>query len=138
MKNLLLFLLFTLLLSCQPEETETVTYELLPVTEVTMPASFKVNRTANIQVKFTRPTGCHAFNKFYSEKEATSNKVAVESVIFENAGKECPAINGNATVTNNYKFTPDAIGPYTLQFWNGKDANGEDVFLTYEIDVTDQ
>lgn len=134
MKRFLFLLTFALLLSCQPEETESTTYELLPITEVTVPATFRVNQASNIQVKFSRPTGCHAFNKFYAETGNHNSKVAVESIVFD-SGKECPPLNGNGVATNNFKFTPTEVGPYTLEFWNGKNANGEDVFLTYEIDV---
>ncbi|MGX7667798.1 hypothetical protein [Flavobacterium pedocola] len=137
MKNFLLLLMISLFISCQKEETEEVTYELLPVTEVNMPNTFRVNQMSNIQVKFVRPTDCHSFNKFYSQKNNGLSKVAVESIIVNSSGKSCPTLNGNGTTTSNFKFTPEEAGEYTLQFWKGKNNSGEDTFLTYNIEITE-
>lgn len=136
MKKILLVLLMSFLaLSCSKDsDSEDVTLELLPVSEVELPANFRVNSENIIRVKFIRPTDCYAFNQFYAESTDTQSTIAVETTVFHNNGG-CPPLQSNNVATQVLKFRPDHTGAYTLKFWNGKDENGEDVFLTYDIVV---
>ncbi|ESU29951.1 hypothetical protein FLJC2902T_04330 [Flavobacterium limnosediminis JC2902] len=133
-KIFLLILIPFLYLSCTKEpETEDVAFELLPVNEVELPVSFNVNKENIIRIKFVRPTECHAFNKFYFEKDGSSRTIAVESTVFKYDNGGCAVLQNNNVATQNLKFNPDQTGEYTLKFWNGKDSNGVDLFLTYTI-----
>jgi hypothetical protein len=134
MKKLFLLILISLLyVSCSTEsEAEDVTFELLPVNTIELPTSFKVNKENIIKVKFIRPTDCYAFNKFYNEQDGATRTFVVESTVFENGS--CSALaSGNNVATQILKFRPEQIGEYTLKFWQGKDMNGDDLFLTYNI-----
>jgi hypothetical protein len=135
-KIFLLILIPFLYLSCSKEaETEDVAFQLLPISEVELPATFNVNKDNNIKIKFVRPTECHAFNKFYSEKNGTIRTIAVESVVFQYSNGGCAALQNNNVATQILKFNPSQSGEYTLKFWNGKDSNGVDLFLTYTVIV---
>lgn len=137
MKKILLLLLIPFLyISCSKEsETEDVTLELLPVSEVEMPNNFRANSENIIKVKFVRPTDCYAFNKFYYEATSTESTIAVESTVFHYNNGGCPPLQSNNVATQNLKFRPETVGEYTLKFWQGKDDNGDDLFLTYDIIV---
>lgn len=124
------------MLSCSQESDEdNIAFELLPVSEVMLPTIFTAGMENNIQVKFLRPTGCHAFNRFYFEIEGSSATIAVESTIFKTRNSNCPDLQNNNVATQVLKFNPDHTGEYILKFWKGKDNNGVDVFLTYTIVV---
>lgn len=132
-----IFLIFTLiafaLSSCSTDsEQEDTVYELLPVQEVVLPSSFKINQDNIIQVTFFRPTTCHAFNSFYYEKQGMTRIVAVESLVFLNNG--CEPLTESVS-TQNLKFRPEETGEYTFKFWQGKDELGTDIFLTYQVVV---
>ena len=127
-----------LYLSCSKDsDTEDVTLELMPVTEVELPNDFHANGENIIRVKFIRPTDCYAFNQFYLESTATESKIAVESMVYHYNNGGCHPLQGNNNVaTQVLRFRPENTGEYTLKFWQGKDANGNDLFLTYDITVT--
>ncbi|WP_313806095.1 hypothetical protein [Flavobacterium sp.] len=136
MKNLfyiLIGLVFTLSSCSLDDGKEDVSYELLPVNQVVMPESFKANKENPIEIKFIRPTSCHAFNSFYYDKTGNIRTVAIESIIYTNNGCEPLTVDNIAVQTLNFK--PETAGEYTFKFWQGKDDNGEDIFLTYDIIV---
>lgn len=135
MKKIFLVLLIPFLfLSCSKDsENDDITLELLPVSEVELPSNFGVNKENIIKVKFIRPTDCYAFNQFYYEIEGNISTIAVESSVFHYNNGGCPALQSNNVATQNLKFRPETIGEYTLKFWNGKDTNGNDLFLTYNV-----
>ena len=58
--------------------------------------------------------------------------VAVESIVFMNNG--CEPLIENVS-KQNLKFRPEQVGEYTFKFWQGKDEQGTDIFLTYQIVV---
>lgn len=132
-----IFLILTIIVlslsSCSVDDgQEDVIYELLPIQEVVLPSSFKINQDNIIEVKFSRPTTCHGFNSFYYEKEGSNRIVAVEGIVFNNNGCE-PLVESIAK--QSLKFRPETVGDYTFKFWQGKDAQGADIFLTYQIVV---
>lgn len=135
MKNVLLFILIPFLyLSCSKEpETEDVTLELLPVSAIELPVNFNINTENIIKVSFARPTECYAFNQFYSESGNSISTIAVESTVIRKKNGGCRPLQSNNIMTQNLKFRPVKTGEYTLKFWNGKDTNGDDLFLTYNI-----
>lgn len=135
MRKIFLLMLIPLLsLSCSKEEgTEDVTLELLPVSQVELPNSFSTDKENIIKVKYIRPTECYTFNKFYFESTGTSSTIAIETKVAR--GNSCLPIQANGSVTQNFKFNPEIPGEYTLKFWQGKDENNTDLFLTYDIIV---
>lgn len=136
MKKLLLLVSFFVLLlgSCSTDtKNEEYTYEVLPVSQVLLPSVFKVNEENEIQVSFLRPSTCYAFDSFYYDIKGNIRTIAVESLLFSN--NNCTTLTTNNTLTKSLMFTPNTTGNYTLKFWNGKDTNGNDTFLTYEIVV---
>lgn len=135
-KIFLLMLLPFLSLSCSKEsETEDVTLELLPVSQVELPNNFSTDKENIIKVKFVRPTECYAFNKFYYESSGSLSTIAIESKVVRGNNGGCPPLQSNGVTTQNFKFSPEDSGEYTLKFWQGKGEDGTDLFLTYDIIV---
>lgn len=136
MKKLILivtFLAFALSSCSVNNDQEDVTYEILPVSEIVLPAAFKAGTDNEIKVSFKRPSNCHSFNGFYYEQKGNERIVAVESVIFNS--NDCTPLTENNVVTQVLRFNPKTPGNYVFKFWKGKNESNEDIFLTYDIVV---
>lgn len=136
MKKFLLLLIVPLFhLSCSNDsESEDVTLELLPVSEVEIPGNINAGKDNMIKVRYVRPTDCYSFNKFYFEMSNTTRTIAVETKVAKNNGNStCRPITNNSLSTEVLKFHPETTGNYKLKFWKGKDTNGNDMFLTYDV-----
>lgn len=131
-KLVFLFMLVFAFNSCALDEEPKSEYALLPVESVVMPEEFVVNQVSVITVKYRRPTNCHIFNSFYYEVNQNIRTVAIETIKLnqDNCQDDSESL---FEVPLSYKPTVD--GPYTFKFWTGTDANGADVYLTYEIEV---
>ena len=124
-----------LLMSCNPESDE-IKYnlEFLAIESVDLPDTLVLGQTHEIRVTYKKPTSCHVFNAFYYEKNLNIRTIAVNSIVTQR--DDCVALDNeieeasiNFYVTNN--------GSYIFKFWQGKDENGEDLFLEIEVPVED-
>lgn len=107
-------------------------YRTLPVESVIMPAEFHVNQINDITVQYRRPSNCYYFNGFYYDKIDNIRVVAI------NAIKEYHHNCENASeilYDVPLHFEPTKTGHFIFKFYSGIDVDGEDEFLTYEIDV---
>jgi hypothetical protein len=127
-----LLALFFLFNSCSTDGTN-YTFELLPIQSVDLPAEFTLGQTYPITVHYNLPTSCHFFNQLYYDKNLNVRTIAIESAVAEqNNCNETP--NDASTYTFNFYVTSN--GSYIFRFYQGKDTNGEDIFLEYEVPVT--
>lgn len=134
MKKVLFALLFFSSISCSLDnDNESFHLEYLKVESVTIPDSFVLGETYEIKVIYKRPTTCHSFHGFYYDKNLNERTIAVQSIVTEN---NCIELENqlneaalNFYVTNN--------GTYKFKFWQGKNENGDDIYLEYEIPVID-
>jgi hypothetical protein len=137
-KILFLGLMVSLLFasSCSVDDTTAEFYfELIPVESVEMPVEFIFGATHTITVTYKRPTSCHTFSSFeYVQRPDNVRNVAV--VNFVTSGNNCQTLEEDFR-TESFSFSALNSEPYTFNFWQGKDANGEDMYLTYEINVSD-
>ena len=124
-----------LLMSCNPESDE-IKYnlEFLAIESVDLPDTLVLGQTHEIRVTYKKPTSCHVFNAFYYEKNLNIRTIAVNSIVTQR--DDCVTLDNeieeasiNFYVTNN--------GSYIFKFWQGKDENGEDLFLEIEVPVED-
>lgn len=107
-------------------------YVLLPVESVEIPTEFELGETYIIVVKYYRPSTCHAFDGFYYEKNLNIRTIAVQNIVFNQ--NNCEPLT-NELVEQNLEFHVTNNGSYIFKFWQGKDSNGQDIFLEYEIPV---
>lgn len=129
----LLVLLF-LVNACSPDSGTDYHLELMPIQSVDIPTEFTLGQTYPITVHYTKPTTCYYFNNLYYEKNLNVRTIAVENAVEErNNCHDLSAADGISDYTFNFYVTSN--GSYIFKFYQGKDANGEDVFLEYEVPV---
>ena len=134
MKRILsLLALFFLFNSCSVNDGPNYTFELLPIQSVDLPTEFTLGQTYPITVHYNLPTSCHFFNDLYYDKNLNVRTIAVESAVAQH--DNCTATPNNAS-TYTFNFYVTSNGSYIFKFYQGKDTNGQDIFLEYEIPVT--
>lgn len=135
-KILSLLALFFLLNSCTPLGDETnYLYELRPILSVDIPTEFTLGQTYPITVRYNKPTTCHLFSTLYYNKDLNVRTIAVENAVKQiNECQDLSAADGASDYTFDFQVTSN--GSYIFKFYQGKDANGENIFLEYEVPVT--
>ena len=106
--------------------------EVLPVESVDIPQEFTMGDVYPITVHYYRPSTCYSFRDFYYRKENNIRTVAPVNYVFE---KNCEPLDSVLT-ENTFKFLVTSNGSYVFKFWQGKDSNGDDMYLTIEVPVT--
>ena len=133
-KFIILSILATIMLSCSTDD-DAVSYgfEVLPIESVDIPDEFTLGETYPITVTYNRPSTCHFFRDFYYAKENNERTVAVVNTVI--AQNDCEDLTDTET-TATFNFQVTSNGSYIFKFWQGKDANDENVFLEIEVPVT--
>ena len=130
-----------MLLSCSiDDDTNDFYLETLPIESVDMPDSFVSGETAVINYTYLRPTTCHVFNDLYYSIDGNQRVVAIINRVYEETGSGNPcSILDNEVASRSFNFSVNSnIGStYTFKFWQGEDQNGEDIYLTIEVPVSE-
>jgi hypothetical protein len=134
MKRLIpLIALFFILNSCSTDNGPRYSLVLLPVDSVSMPTSFTLGGTYQITMHYKKPSTCHYFNTLYYDKNLNVRTIAIENAVEERS--DCQTLS-NTIVDYSFNFLVTSNGgSYIFKFWQGKDANGNDIFLQYEVPV---
>ena len=133
-KILSLLVLFFIFNACSTDNGNNFSFELLPITTVDIPTEFTLGQTYPITVHYNRPTTCHYFNNLFYDKYLNTRTIAVESAVEErNNCHDLSAADAADSYTFNFYVTSN--GSYIFKFYQGKDANGNDIFLQYEVPV---
>ena len=127
-----LLALFFILNSCSPSNDAQYSFELLPIESVDIPTEFTLGQTYPITVHYTLPTTCHFFNTMYYDKDLNIRTIAVESA--KALRNNCVDTPEAAEYTFNFYVTSN--GSYIFKFYQGKDDQGNNIFLQYEVPVT--
>ncbi|PCE66373.1 BRCT domain-containing protein [Sediminicola luteus] len=129
-----LFMALTLS-SCDLDDDGTnVRFTALRVLEADLPEAFERNKTYELDITFLRPNSCTYFEGFDVEKEAlTTRKVVVIGSEIIDSDSNCQEIATEVTRTMDFIVLYDET--YTFRFWNGRDDNGDDIYLEYEVPV---
>jgi hypothetical protein len=131
--SLVLVACFTTFSSCSIDNNSVaVEFEFIPIESVIIPAEFNFEETYTITVIYKRPTDCHSFNNLQYITEL-SNVRTIAVVNLYTPG-DCTILDNNLQ-TETFTFNALDTEPYTFRFWQGKDDNGEDMYLVYEIPV---
>ncbi len=107
-------------------------FVLLEVTEANFPEAFTVGETYSIEVTYQIPDACTFFETFdiIGTGQTERRVVAIASRFPEDA---CTLDIEERTSTFQFEVFYDQL--HVFHFFTGRDANGEDQFLTYEIPV---
>ena len=136
MKRIFLFFMaLALFTSCSVgnDNYNNYTLEILPVESVDIPQEFTLGEVYPITVSYYRPSTCYLFRDFYYEKENNIRTVAPINRVFEST---CEPLD-NVLTEDTFNFIVTSNGSYIFKFWQGKDSNDEDVYLTIEVPVVD-
>jgi hypothetical protein len=128
-----LLALFFLFNSCSTDNNPDYLFELLPVQSVDIPTEFTLGETYNIKMYYIRPTTCHSFSTLYYDKDLNTRIIAIESAVLQ--GSTCED-TPNDLVECSFNFYVTSNGSYIFKFYQGQDDNGENIFLEYEVPVT--
>ena len=130
----LLALLF-LFNACSPGDDTQYLFELLPIESVDIPTEFTLGQTYPITVHYTVPTSCYYFSTLYYDKDLNVRTIAVENAVAQrNNCQESTPATGARAYTFNFYVTGN--GSYIFKFYQGKDDQGNNIFLEYEVPVT--
>lgn len=108
-------------------------FEFIPVDSVEMPMTFNFGGTHTINVTYKRPSTCHTFSNFEYEQHA-GNMRSVAVVNFVTLENDCAPLE-EEFITKTFSFNALDTAPYTFRFWQGRDDEGEDMYLVYEVPV---
>ena len=134
-KIISLIALFFLLNSCSTDNGPSYSFEVLPILTVDIPAQFVLGETYPITVHYNKPSTCHHFNTLYYEKDLNIRTIAVETAVEQrNDCQDLSITNGASEYTFNFYVTSN--GSYIFKFYNGKDDQGNNIYLQYEVPVT--
>jgi hypothetical protein len=134
-KIIFLLALFLILNSCSPGDDIQYSFKLMPIESVDIPAEFTLGETYPITVHYTVPTNCYYFSSFYYDKDLNIRTIAIENAIAQrNNCQDLSAADGANTYTFNFYVTGN--GSYIFKFYQGKDDQGNNIFLEYEVPVT--
>jgi len=130
-----LIALFFIFNSCDTgNDAPNYLFEILPIESVDIPAEFTLGNTYHITMHYKLPTTCHYFNTIYYNKNLNVRTVAIESAVAQrNDCTDYTAEQGNAEASFDFLVTSN--GSYIFKFYQGQDANGNDLFLQYEVPV---
>ena len=136
MKKLLLLVLMILSFSsCSTDDNDNLDFyfDYLPVTNVTVPEEFRYNEAYDIHFTYKLPSNCHFYEDLYYIIDGDNRNIAVISYVIDEGA--CEALD-DTEEERSFKFIcTKNTGSYVFEFWGGKDENGEDIYLTYEVPV---
>jgi ABC-type uncharacterized transport system auxiliary subunit len=130
-KITVLCLLAVFVSSCLNDNEHNFTYELLPIDEAIVPASFIFGQKDTITIKYTLKNSCYHFDNLYYEYQNTARVVAVST--FVSLEDACAEIISQ----KEYKFAVNVTQQedYVFKFWKGTDSNGENIFEEIIVSV---
>lgn len=134
-KIIAIFSLLVVLNSCSTGDGVEYQLKLVPIASVDIPTEFTLGQTYPIKVRYNKPTTCYYFNRLYYEKNLNVRTIAVECA--EEQSNNCHDLSGADAVSEyTFDFYVTSNGSYIFKFYQGKDENGQDIFLQYEVPVT--
>jgi hypothetical protein len=136
MKKLVLLLFsFAYLTSCtSDDDAGSLTPNLAAVLSVTIPDSFVHSQAYGIEIIYKRPTNCDHFSGFDISKN--ENEIFIGVVCSHHTSNTNCVDTGNLQDSVTLNFVAERDDFYIFNFWQGKNALGEDEFLIIEIPVT--
>ena len=130
-----LLALFFLFNSCSTGDDTNYLFELRPIQSVDIPTEFTLGQTYPITVHYTKPTSCYYFSSLYYDKDLNVRTIAVENAVAQK--NNCQDLSPAQAVSDyTFNFYVTSNGSYIFKFYQGKDENGVNIFLEYEIPVT--
>lgn len=107
-------------------------YEYVGVTSADVPDEFTFGNTYQINVTVELPNGCYYFyNQYDYFYEGTARLIYPIAHVDDNVA----CTENISTATFSIPVTVLQSEPYIFKFYQGEDANGQDIYLTIEVPV---
>jgi len=137
-KIIALIILTSCLASCLSNDDLGInfSYELVPIEEVAIPDEFMIGETYDIKVSYFRPSSCHSFSGFNYDRLSNERTVSVVNVVV-NDGPNCENLEDADLIDASINFIVGSEDSYIFRFWQGRDDQGENQFLTIEVPVVE-
>jgi PBP1b-binding outer membrane lipoprotein LpoB len=134
-KIISLLALVFILNSCSTDDNSGPKYlfEFARIESVDIPTEMVVGSTYHIVIHYRKPSTCHYYNGFYYEKDGNVRTIAVESAVVQS--NNCQLLT-DEIADCSFDFYATTEGSYVFKFYQGKDDQGNNIFLQYEIPVT--
>ncbi|MCK8523209.1 hypothetical protein M0D21_16640 [Aquimarina sp. D1M17] len=133
-KTVLVCLLATFLIGCDLDDDNTnFFYELVSIESVSVPDSFTRGETYTIDVNYFRPSSCHGFAGFDYNRFANERTVSVVNLVVN--PDNCEDLGTTELIEQSFDFVVGIENSYVFRFWQGRDDDGNNQFLTIEVPV---
>lgn len=121
---------------CELETGENFHFVSLEITDADVPDNFVLNGVHNIEVTFTRPDECTFFQGFdvFPDENGVRTIVAIGSVLTD---EESCALTQDS-MTGTLTITAIIEESYTLRFYAGVDAEGNQLYLEFFVPVIEE
>jgi len=113
---------------------EEISFEKVAIHNIQIPESLNTHTRYDISFDYTLTNGCMTFYNIGVE-EPTTNVREVTAYAKVSGDEDCTLAITQGTYT--FQFTPEEEGTYVFKFWKELDTNGNDMFETLEITVTE-
>ena len=121
---------------CAIDSEQNFHFVTLRIVDAEVPETFDLNGVYDIQVTYARPNGCTFFEGFdvFPVENTIRNIVAIGSE-FDDGETACTQAVEN--VVADFRFEVLYEGTYTFRFYNGDDAEGNPIYLEYDVQVNE-
>ncbi|NDI98591.1 hypothetical protein GWA97_05850 [Flavobacterium sp. LaA7.5] len=139
-KLLLLLIVLTGISSCSfDEDNLDFQVEFIPIERIDFPEHLESGQTYQIKVYYRRPSDCYYFDGFYTEKGQTSEVLAVQTLVIQDA--RCESLEYEEPEIGLYEFTcpvyeiNTAGNSYSFEIYKGVDGEGNMIFETVQVPI---
>ncbi|RZS99192.1 hypothetical protein [Aquimarina brevivitae] len=108
-------------------------YELIPIEAVDIPNQFVSGETYTITTSYYRPSTCHSFSGYDYNRIGNERTVSVVNVVVDRMN--CEDIEPTRFTEASFDFFVGDESAYVFRFWNGRNDEGENEFITIEVPV---
>ena len=111
-------------------------FEILPIKTVEMPTSVSYNEVYTINYTYIKPTTCYVYHDLYYVSEQNFRTIAViNTVINATETLKCESLIEDIVERSFTFYVENTFGTYIFRFWQGKDDNGHDTYLIFEVPI---
>lgn len=105
---------------------------LVPVVSVEMPNELVFGEKYTFDITYKKPSSCHIFAGFSYEQDRDVRIVGAIMNVFTD--ETCEDLT-DKTETKGLDFEVRYNEPYIFKFWQGRDENGNDIYLVKKVPV---
>lgn len=113
--------------------------EILPIESASVPDEVLLGETYTISYSYFKPSTCYLFSDLYYVSENNVRTIAVINKVLNASGNIICETLTNQLEERSFTFVADITDnindAYIFKFWHGKDNNGQDTFLVFEVPI---